>query len=72
MHAEHQISTCEDVFLKDLVEEHNRHGGKLLDLHEPVCLGYLFEKYVVFANFTTPFVLHLPELAAVGMLGFAR
>ena len=31
---------CKAIYLVDLIEEHNRPGGKHLELHEPVCLGY--------------------------------
>ena len=47
---------CKDIFLKDMIEEHNRPGGKHLELHAPVCLGYQFQQNVVFAAFTTPYL----------------
>ena len=48
---------CKDIFLKDMIEEHNRPGGKHLELHAPVCLGYQFQQNVVFAAFTTPYLV---------------
>jgi hypothetical protein len=54
---------CEKMFLKTLVEEHNRPGGKNLELHSPICLECQFEQNVTFANFTTPFLLLHPTRA---------
>ena len=47
---------CDKMYIKKLVEEHNRPGGKHLELHQPICLGYQFEKGVTFANWSTPFL----------------
>ena len=48
---------CEKIYIKTLVEEHNRPGGQHMKLHDPVCLGYQFDKGVTHANFSTPFLL---------------
>ncbi len=48
---------CKDIYLVDLIEEHNRPGGKHLQLHEPVCLGYQFHRNVVFSAFTSVYLL---------------
>ncbi len=48
---------CKDIYLVDLIEEHNRQGGKHLQLHEPVCLGYQFHRNVVFSAFTSVYLL---------------
>ena len=42
---------------KTLVKEHNWPGGKHLELHQPVCLGYQFEKGVTYANYSTSFLI---------------
>ncbi len=55
---------CDKMYIKKLVEEHNRLGGKHLELHQLICLGYQFEKSVTFANWSTPF---LPLNAARSM-----
>ena len=49
--------TCKDIYLVDPIEEHNRQGGKHLQLHEPVCLGYQFHRNVVFSAFTSVYLL---------------
>jgi hypothetical protein len=37
---------CEKIYIQKLVAEHNTPGGEHLQLHQPVCLGYQFEKGV--------------------------
>ena len=54
---------CEKIFIKKLVEEHNRPDGKHLQLHDPVCVGYQFREGVKYANFSTPFLLLNPARA---------
>ena len=44
------------ILLSDLVNEHNR-GGKHLELHQPVCLGYQFKDGVVFGCYSCPNLL---------------
>ena len=46
----------EKIFLRTLVEEHNR-GGKHLDLHPPVCVGHQFKDGVVFGCYSMPMLL---------------
>ena len=46
----------EKIFLKDRIAEHNS-GGKHLELHEPVCLGYQYGDGVVYGCYSTPFLL---------------
>ena len=41
----------EKIFLKDRIAEHNS-GGKHLELHEPVCLGYQYGAGVVYGTYT--------------------
>ncbi len=48
---------CKDIYLVDLIKEHNWPGGKHLQLHEPVCLGYQFHHNVVFSAFTSVYLL---------------
>ncbi len=48
---------CDKIYIRKLVAEHNMPGGAHLQLHQPVCLGYQFEKGVRLANYTTPFLL---------------
>ena len=48
---------CEKIYIEKLVAEHNRPGGKHLDLHEPLCVGYQFEKGVSFGCFSSAFML---------------
>ena len=43
------------IFLKTLVDEHNS-GGKHLSLHDPICLGFQYEKNVVFGCYSTVFL----------------
>ena len=43
-----------NIFLKTFVEEHNR-GGKHLSLHDPICLGFKYEKNVIFGCYSTVF-----------------
>ena len=49
----------EKIFLRKLVEEHNR-GGKHLELHEPVCIGYQYSDGVIFGVYTCPNLLLNP------------
>ena len=46
----------EQIFLKDLVDDHNS-GAKHLELHQPVCLGYQYGNGVVYGNYSTPFLI---------------
>ena len=60
------------IFLQTLVEEHNREGGKHLELHQPVCLGHQFNDGVVFGCYTTPMLLlHGPRGITSGWPFFA-
>ena len=43
------------IFLKTLVDEHNS-GGKHLSLHDPICLGFQYEKNVIFGCYSTVFL----------------
>ena len=49
----------EKIFLRKLVEEHNK-GGKHLELHQPVCLGYQYSDGVIFGVYTCPNLLLNP------------
>ena len=40
-------SMCVRIYIKPLVEEHNR-GGEHMNLHAPICLGFQFFKNVKF------------------------
>jgi hypothetical protein len=51
------VRMCDKIYIQRLVAEHNTPGGAHLKLHQPVCLGYQFEKGVRFANYSTPFLL---------------
>ena len=54
------------IFLRTLVEEHNR-GGKHLDLHQPVCLDHQYDSGVVFGNDSTPMLpLNAPRSVNAG------
>jgi hypothetical protein len=44
------------IYLRTLVEEHNR-GGKHLGLHQPVCLDHQFKAGVTFGCYSTPMLL---------------
>ena len=44
------------IFLRTLVDEHNR-GGTHMELHQPVCVGHQFKDGVVFGCFSTPMLL---------------
>ena len=46
----------EKIFLKDRIAEHNS-GGKHLELHEAVCLGYQYGDGVVYGCYSIPFLL---------------
>ena len=46
----------EKIFLRTLVDEHNR-GGTHMELHQPVCVGHQFKDGVVFGCFSTPMLL---------------
>jgi hypothetical protein len=54
---------CEKIYIEKLVAEHNRPGCQHLGLHDPVCVGYQFEKGVSFACFSTAFMLLKPARA---------
>jgi hypothetical protein len=54
---------CEKIYIEKLVAEHNWPGGQHLGLHEPLCVGYQFEKGVSFACFSMPFMLLNPARA---------
>ncbi len=41
------------------MEEHNS-GGKHLDLHQPVCLGFQYSNGVTYGNYSTPMLLLNP------------
>ena len=41
------------LFLKALIDEHNRPGGKHLELHDPICLAYQDEKNVTLGCYST-------------------
>jgi hypothetical protein len=45
------------MFLKTLIDEHNQPGGKHLQLHDPICLGYQFEKNVIFGCYSSLMLL---------------
>ena len=44
------------IFLRKLVTEHNA-GGKHLELHQPVCLGYQYSDGVTFGAYATPYLM---------------
>ena len=46
----------ETLFLKDRIAQHNS-GGKHLELHEAVCLGYQYGYGVVYGCYSTPFLI---------------
>ncbi len=50
------IRLSEKIFLQTLVREHNE-GGKHLDLHQPVCLGFQYRGGVTYGNYATPMLL---------------
>ena len=49
------IRLSTNIFLKTLLEEHHR-GGKYLSLNDPVCLGFQYEKSVIFGCYSTGFL----------------
>jgi hypothetical protein len=51
------VGLSKKIYLQTLVEQHNL-GGKHLDLHQPVCLGFQYSDGVIFGNYSTPMLLH--------------
>ena len=47
----------DSLFLKTLIDEHNRPGGKHLELHAPISLVYQYENNVTLGCYTTVFLL---------------
>jgi hypothetical protein len=50
------VRSSEKIFLQTLVREHNE-GGKHLDLHQPVCLGFQYSCDVIYGNYATLMLL---------------
>ena len=48
---------CSNIFIKDLVAEHNRPDGAHLELHAPVCVGHQFAHGRTLACLSTPYLL---------------
>jgi hypothetical protein len=50
----------EKIYLKTLVDEHNR-AGKHLQLHDPVYIGHQFKDGIIFGCYSTPMLLLHPS-----------
>ena len=54
------VRLSKKIYLQTLVEQHNS-GGKHLDLHQPVCLGFQYSDGVIYCNYSTPMLLLHPS-----------